>query len=75
MLIALGFGRALERTGCLEAIIMAIVQARVKSFGACFKARPSGRAFATICAGVLISSIALRAVCMRPCTVDGIFRH
>ncbi|MFI0396332.1 Na+/H+ antiporter NhaC [Paracoccus jiaweipingae] len=33
MLIALGFGGALERTGCLEAIIHAIV-ARVKSFGA-----------------------------------------
>ena len=33
MLIALGFGGALERTGCLEAIINAIV-ARVKSFAA-----------------------------------------
>lgn len=33
MLIALGFGGALERTGCLESIINAIV-ARVKSFAA-----------------------------------------
>ncbi|MBB3712894.1 NhaC family Na+:H+ antiporter [Limimaricola variabilis] len=33
MLIALGFGGALERTGCLEAIILAIVN-RVKSFAA-----------------------------------------
>ena len=33
MLIALGFGGALERTGCLEAIINAIVS-RVRSFGA-----------------------------------------
>mgnify|MGYP002653651075 CR=1 FL=1 len=32
MLIALGFGGALERTGCLEAIIQAII-ARVKSSG------------------------------------------
>ncbi|KQI68314.1 sodium:proton antiporter [Loktanella sp. 3ANDIMAR09] len=33
MLIALGFGGALERTGCLESIINAIT-ARVRSFGA-----------------------------------------
>ncbi|WP_254367982.1 Na+/H+ antiporter NhaC [Paracoccus sp. Z118] len=33
MLIALGFGGALERTGCLEAVILAIVT-RVKTFAA-----------------------------------------
>lgn len=58
MLIALGFGGALERTGCLEAIIHAII-ARVKSFGA-VQSSAIGTAFATnLVAGDPYISIAL----------------
>jgi Na+:H+ antiporter, NhaC family len=58
MLIALGFGGALERTGCLEAIIMAIVS-RVKTFGA-VQSSAIGTAFATnMVAGDPYISIAL----------------
>lgn len=58
MLIALGFGGALERTGCLEAIIMAIVS-RVKSFAA-VQSSAIGTAFATnMVAGDPYISIAL----------------
>lgn len=58
MLIALGFGGALERTGCLEAIILAIVS-RVKSFAA-VQSSAIGTAFATnVVAGDPYISIAL----------------
>ena len=58
MLIALGFGGALERTGCLEAIIMAIIS-RVKSFAA-VQSAAIGTAFATnMVAGDPYISIAL----------------
>ena len=58
MLIALGFGGALERTGCLEAIIMAIVN-RVKTFAA-VQSSTIGAAFATnMVAGDPYISIAL----------------
>jgi len=58
MLIALGFGGALERTGCLEAIIQAII-GRVKSFAA-VQSAAIGTAFATnLVAGDPYISIAL----------------
>lgn len=58
MLIALGFGGALERTGCLEAIIQAII-ARVKSFAG-VQTSAIGTAFATnMVAGDPYISIAL----------------
>ena len=58
MLIALGFGGALERTGCLEAIIQAII-GRVKSFAA-VQSAAIGTAFATnMVAGDPYISIAL----------------
>jgi len=58
MLIALGFGGALERTGCLEAIIQAII-GRVKSFAA-VQSSAIGTAFATnMVAGDPYISIAL----------------
>ena len=58
MLIALGFGGALERTGCLESIIQSIVS-RVKSFGA-VQSSAIGTAFATnLVAGDPYISIAL----------------
>ena len=58
MLIALGFGGALERTGCLEAIINAII-ARVKTFAA-VQTSAIGTAFATnLVAGDPYISIAL----------------
>ncbi len=58
MLIALGFGGALERTGCLESIILSIVR-RVKSFGA-VQSSAIGTAFATnLVAGDPYISIAL----------------
>lgn len=58
MLIALGFGGALERTGCLEAIIQSIVS-RVKSFAA-VQCSAIGTAFATnLVAGDPYISIAL----------------
>jgi NhaC family Na+:H+ antiporter len=58
MLIALGFGGALERTGCLEAIIHAII-GRVKSFAA-VQSAAIGTAFATnLVAGDPYISIAL----------------
>ncbi len=58
MLIALGFGGALERTGCLEAIIVAIIS-RVKSFAA-VQSSAIGTAFATnMVAGDPYISIAL----------------
>ncbi len=58
MLIALGFGGALERTGCLEAIIHAII-GRVKSFAA-IQTSAIGAAFATnMVAGDPYISIAL----------------
>ena len=58
MLIALGFGGALERTGCLEAIIQAII-GRVKSFAA-VQSSAIGTAFATnLVAGDPYISIAL----------------
>lgn len=58
MLIALGFGGALERTGCLEAIINAIV-ARVKTFAG-VQTSAIGTAFATnLVAGDPYISIAL----------------
>jgi len=58
MLIALGFGGALERTGCLEAIILSIVS-RVKSFGA-VQSSAIGTSFATnLVAGDPYISIAL----------------
>ncbi|MFN4129489.1 MAG: Na+/H+ antiporter NhaC family protein, partial [Paracoccaceae bacterium] len=58
MLIALGFGGALERTGCLEAIIQAIIS-RVKSFAA-VQSAAIGTAFATnMVAGDPYISIAL----------------
>lgn len=58
MLIALGFGGALERTGCLEAIIQAIIS-RVKSFAA-VQGSAIGTAFATnVVAGDPYISIAL----------------
>lgn len=58
MLIALGFGGALERTGCLEAIIMAIIS-RVKTF-ATVQISAIGMAFATnVVAGDPYISIAL----------------
>lgn len=58
MLIALGFGGALERTGCLESIINAIV-ARVKTFGA-VQASAIWTSFATnLVAGDPYISIAL----------------
>ncbi|MCE6949520.1 Na+/H+ antiporter NhaC [Cereibacter sphaeroides] len=58
MLIALGFGGALERTGCLEAIITAII-ARVKSFAA-VQSSAIATAFATnLVAGDPYISIAL----------------
>lgn len=58
MLIALGFGGALERTGCLEAIVHSIVS-RVKSFGA-VQCSAIGTAFATnLVAGDPYISIAL----------------
>jgi NhaC family Na+:H+ antiporter len=58
MLIALGFGGALERTGCLESIIQSIVS-RVKSFGA-VQCSAIGTAFATnLVAGDPYISIAL----------------
>lgn len=58
MLIALGFGGALERTGCLESIVMSIVK-RVKSFGA-VQSSAITTAFATnLVAGDPYISIAL----------------
>lgn len=58
MLIALGFGGALERTGCLEAIINAIIS-RVKSFTA-VQSSAIATAFATnVVAGDPYISIAL----------------
>lgn len=58
MLIALGFGGALERTGCLEAIINAIIS-RVKSFAA-VQSSAIATAFATnVVAGDPYISIAL----------------
>lgn len=58
MLIALGFGGALERTGCLEAIINAII-VRVNSYGA-VQASAIGTSFATnLVAGDPYISIAL----------------
>lgn len=58
MLIALGFGGALERTGCLEAIIHAIIS-RVKSFAA-VQSSAIGTSFATnLVAGDPYISIAL----------------
>lgn len=58
MLIALGFGGALERTGCLEAIINAIVK-RVTSFSA-VQTSAIGTSFATnLVAGDPYISIAL----------------
>ncbi|PIY28906.1 MAG: Na+/H+ antiporter NhaC [Comamonadaceae bacterium CG_4_9_14_3_um_filter_60_33] len=58
MLIALGFGGALERTGCLESIIKSIVS-RVKSFAA-VQCSAIGTAFATnLVAGDPYISIAL----------------
>lgn len=58
MLIALGFGGALERTGCLEAIIQAII-GRVKSFAA-VQSSAIGTALATnMVAGDPYISIAL----------------
>jgi NhaC family Na+:H+ antiporter len=58
MLIALGFGGALERTGCLQAIIESIVS-RVKSFGA-VQCSAIGTSFATnLVAGDPYISIAL----------------
>ncbi|MFN3723185.1 MAG: Na+/H+ antiporter NhaC [Paracoccaceae bacterium] len=58
MLIALGFGGALERTGCLEAIIQAII-GRVRSFAA-VQVSAIGTAFATnMVAGDPYISIAL----------------
>jgi NhaC family Na+:H+ antiporter len=58
MLIALGFGGALERTGCLESIIMAIIS-RVKTFAA-VQISAIGMAFATnVVAGDPYISIAL----------------
>jgi Na+:H+ antiporter, NhaC family len=58
MLIALGFGGALERTGCLEAIIHAIIS-RVKSFAA-VQSSAIATAFATnMVAGDPYISIAL----------------
>ncbi|QBX33344.1 Na+/H+ antiporter NhaC [Paracoccus liaowanqingii] len=58
MLIALGFGGALERTGCLEAIINAII-GRVKSFAA-VQSSAIATAFATnVVAGDPYISIAL----------------
>ena len=58
MLIALGFGGALERTGCLEAIIQAII-ARVTSFAG-VQTSAIGTAFATnMVAGDPYISIAL----------------
>lgn len=58
MLIALGFGGALERTGCLESIIQTII-GRVKSFAA-VQSSAIGTAFATnVVAGDPYISIAL----------------
>nr|WP_249218939.1 Na+/H+ antiporter NhaC [Loktanella sp. SALINAS62] len=58
MLIALGFGGALERTGCLEAIINAIIK-RVSSFGA-VQSSAIATSFATnVVAGDPYISIAL----------------
>jgi NhaC family Na+:H+ antiporter len=58
MLIALGFGGALERTGCLEAIILSIVS-RTKSFAA-VQVSAIGTSFATnLVAGDPYISIAL----------------
>ncbi|QCP85246.1 Na+/H+ antiporter NhaC [Cereibacter sphaeroides] len=58
MLIALGFGGALERTGCLEAIITAIIS-RVKTFAA-VQSSAIATAFATnMVAGDPYISIAL----------------
>ncbi len=58
MLIALGFGGALERTGCLESIILSIVN-RVKSFAA-VQSSAIFTAFATnVVAGDPYISIAL----------------
>lgn len=58
MLIALGFGGALERTGCLESIINAIIS-RVKSFSA-VQSSAIATAFATnVVAGDPYISIAL----------------
>jgi NhaC family Na+:H+ antiporter len=58
MLIALGFGGALERTGCLESIVQSIVS-RVKSFGA-VQCSAIGTSFATnLVAGDPYISIAL----------------
>ena len=58
MLIALGFGGALERTGCLESIIQSII-GRVKSFAA-VQSSAIGTAFATnMVAGDPYISIAL----------------